>query len=127
MTFRRDGTAGSRIPNDLRSYGPGGPETIMAVIEFTKEDVGKTVVDARGDSVGKIVDTQGGSAYVEPDPGLLDEVKSHLGWRGGMEDNQELLGKYVEEVTADEVRLHGEDARKERTSVRSEADQPDRS
>ncbi len=99
----------------------------MAVIEFTKEDVGKSVVDARGERVGRIVDTQGGAAYVEPDPGLLDEVKSYLGWRDGMEDNQELLGKYVEEVTADEVRLYGEDAREERTSVRSEADQPGRS
>lgn len=78
----------------------------MAVIEFTKEDVGKSVIDASGERVGRIVDTRGGAAYVDPDPDIVDNIKSKLGWRDGDEETYELEGINVEEVTDDRVHLN---------------------
>lgn len=81
----------------------------MATVEFTKDDVGKTVVDANGNPVGKIVDTQGGDAYVDPDPNIIDTVRANLGWDHRDDDDYILTGngtdEHVEAVTDDEVRL----------------------
>lgn len=78
----------------------------MAVIEFTKEDVGKSVVDANGQRMGQIVDTRGGAAYVDPDPDAVDAIKSKLGWNETDDETYEINGKDVEEATDQEVRLH---------------------
>lgn len=77
----------------------------MAVIEFTKDDVGKPVVDSSGERVGRIVDTRGGTAYVDPNPDVVDTVKSKLGWSDADEENYELNGDDVKEVTDEVVRL----------------------
>lgn len=52
----------------------------MAVIEFTKDDVGKAVIASSGERVGQIVEARGGTAYVDPDPDVVDTIKSKLGW-----------------------------------------------
>lgn len=67
----------------------------MAVIGFTKEDVGKPVVDTKGERVGRIVDTRGETAYVDPDPDVVDTIKSKLGWTDTDEENYELDGNDV--------------------------------
>lgn len=77
----------------------------MAVIEFTKDDVGKSVVAAGGGRVGRIVDTRGGTAYVDPEPDVVDTISAKLGWSDADEETYELNGNHVEEVTDDEVRL----------------------
>ena len=77
----------------------------MAVIEFTKEDVGKSVVDANGEQVGQIMDTRGGAAYVDPDPDIVDTIESKLGWGDVDKETYELKGLNVEEVTDDKVHL----------------------
>lgn len=78
----------------------------MAVIEFTKDDVGKSVVDTNGTQVGRIVDTRGGAAYVDPDPDAVDTIKSKLGWNETDDETYEINGKDVEEATDKEVRLN---------------------
>ena len=81
----------------------------MAVFEFTKEDVGKVVVTAEGEEVGRIVDTQGGNAYVDPDPSVAETAEANLGWSDVDDDTYTLTGngvdKPVEKVTEDEVQL----------------------
>lgn len=75
--------------------------------ELTSEDEGKTVI--RGDeTVGRIVDVEGGTAYVDPDPSITDTIMSKLGWSKGEGtdgDSYPLREDSVEEVTGDEVRL----------------------
>lgn len=78
----------------------------MAVIEFTKDDVGKPIVDTSGEHVGRIVDTRGGTAYVDSDPDVVETVKSKLGWSDADEKDYELNGDDVKEVTDEEVRLN---------------------
>lgn len=77
----------------------------MAVIEFTKEDVGKQVVDASGTQVGQVVDTRGGTAYVDPNPDMVDTIRTKLGWGNLDEDAYPLDGNDVEEVTDSKVQL----------------------
>ena len=81
----------------------------MAVFEFTKEDVGKVVVNAQGEEVGRIVDTQGGNAYVDPDPNVTETIRAKLGWSDSDDDTYPLTGNGVDEpvvkVTEDEVHL----------------------
>lgn len=79
----------------------------MAVIEFTKDDVGKAVLDADGNQVGRIVDTEGGTGFVEPDPNVVETIRSKLGWEDRDRDEGEyrLDGDDVTAVTDDTVRL----------------------
>lgn len=83
--------------------------TCMAVFEFTKEDVGKAVLNADGEKVGLIVDTRGGKAYVEPEPNVADTIMAKLGWADRDDDTYELTGNGVDEpvakVTDDAVHL----------------------
>ena len=73
--------------------------------EFTDDDEGKRVVNAEGDEIGRIEAVQGGSAHVNPDPGMTDTLKSKLGWGDADEDTYQLDHENVEEITDDEVRL----------------------
>ena len=50
------------------------------------DDEGKTVVDASGDDVGVVVEVEGETIYVDPDPSMTDKFKSVLGWSDVDED-----------------------------------------
>lgn len=80
-------------------------EEMMAVIEFTKDDVGKSVIAGGKERIGRIVETRGGTAYVDPDPDVADTIRSELGWSDVDEETYPLNGDDVTEVTDDEVRL----------------------
>lgn len=70
----------------------------------TDDDEGKRVVRGQ-DTVGRVVDVEHGTAYVDPDPGLTDTVKSKLGWGDADEDTYPLQDETIEEITDDEIRL----------------------
>ena len=75
---------------------------------FTEDDEGKSVVDVHGDTVGLIEDVENGTAYVDPDPGLAEKIKSRLGWSdedATDADTFALPDQYVDSITDDEVRL----------------------
>jgi hypothetical protein len=72
---------------------------------FTEDDEGKTVVNDQGDEVGIIADVEHGTAYVDPDPGLTDKIKSKLGWDDRDEDTYPLQSESVASVDDDAVRL----------------------
>ena len=67
-----------------------------------ESDEGKTVLSADGEQVGTIDRVEHGTAYVEADEGLLDELTSMLGDDDGAHT---LVGTDVEEGSDDEVRL----------------------
>ncbi|PSP54872.1 hypothetical protein BRC82_07655 [Halobacteriales archaeon QS_1_67_19] len=72
--------------------------------QFTDDDEGKAVV--MGDEkVGMVQEVRGGTAYVDPDPGITDKIKSTLDWGDADEDTYPLEESRVDTITDDEVRL----------------------
>ena len=75
------------------------------MVTFTDDDEGKKVVNQNGEDVGRVVDVRHGTAYVDPDPGMFDTVKSKLGWGDVDEDTYPLQDADVESVDDDRVLL----------------------
>ena len=72
---------------------------------ITEEDVGKSVVNQTGEKIGTVSGVQGGTAYVDPDPGLGDSIKAKLGWDDPSSDDFQLEEQNIESVMDDEIRL----------------------
>ncbi len=70
------------------------------------DDEGKSVVNNSGDEVGRVIEVQHGTAYVEPDAGLTDTVESKLGWGDSNEDSYQLNANSIERVSGDEIHLN---------------------
>jgi hypothetical protein len=70
---------------------------------LTDSDEGKTVVDTAGNEVGTIDRVEHGTAYIDAEEGLLEDLKSMLSDEG--EGTYSLVGTDVEEITDEEVRL----------------------
>lgn len=72
---------------------------------LTDDDEGKKVVNAQGDQIGIVSEVKSGSAYIDPDPGITDKVRSKLGWNDADEDTYMLPSDSIDAVTDDEIRL----------------------
>ncbi|XVH32911.1 PRC-barrel domain containing protein [Haloferacaceae archaeon DSL9] len=72
---------------------------------ITEDEEGKKVVNPAGETVGRIVDVDHGTAYVDPDPSIADTVLSKLGWTSADEDSYPLQEESIDEITDDEIRL----------------------
>jgi len=77
----------------------------MSTVNLTEDDEGKRVTTRDGDEIGMIAEVRGGTAYVDPDPGMLDRIKAELDWGDVDEDTYPIDTADVSEVTDDEVRL----------------------
>jgi hypothetical protein len=66
---------------------------------------GKAVIDENGDKVGIVSEVRHGTAYVDPDPGLTEKLKTKLGWEDKDEEDFPLQEASIEEITDDEIRL----------------------
>ncbi|WP_254536299.1 PRC-barrel domain containing protein [Halomarina litorea] len=77
----------------------------MQQTRFSESDEGKKVVNANGDTVGRIVEVRSGTAYVDPDPSIADTLLSKLGWAEMDEDTYPLRADRISAITDDEVRL----------------------
>lgn len=77
----------------------------MSSTQFTDDDVGKSVVDERGEQIGVVSAVEHGTARVDPDPGITDKIKATLGWEDTDEDTYPLQESAIEQVTDDEIRL----------------------
>lgn len=77
----------------------------MSSARITDDDEGKQVVTSDGDQVGIVQEVRGGTAYVDPDPNMLEQVKAKLDWGDVDEDTYPLDESNVAEVTDDEIRL----------------------
>ena len=74
-------------------------------VTLTEDDEGKNVVNADGDTVGRVTSVEHGKAHVDPDPGLADTIRSKLGWGDADEDNYQLDASSIESVSDNEIRL----------------------
>ncbi|QLG27159.1 hypothetical protein HUG10_06205 [Halorarum halophilum] len=72
---------------------------------LTEDDEGKPVVDAGGEAVGMVEEVSGSTAYIDPEPGLVDRIKTTLGWGDADEGNYPIEDENIDRVTDDEVRL----------------------
>jgi|AntRauMinimDraft_3_1070383.scaffolds.fasta_scaffold01840_3 hypothetical protein len=74
-------------------------------VTLTADDEGKSVVNATGDTIGRVVSVEHGNAYVDPDPGLTDTIRSKLGWGEAGQDNYQLDAASIESVSDNEIHL----------------------
>ena len=72
---------------------------------FTEDDEGKSVMDANGDEIGMVNRVHGGDAFVDPDPGITDAIRSKLGWGQANKDEYRLESYRVDQITDDEIHL----------------------
>ena len=79
--------------------------TAMTRTTVTDEDKGKKVVNANGDVIGQVSGTRGGTAFVDPDPGVTEQIMSKLGWSDIDDDDYRLDESKIETITDDEIRL----------------------
>jgi hypothetical protein len=73
-------------------------------------DQGKRVFDRDGNEVGIVeaVDGDDERLYVDPDPGLLDEVKSELGWGSQEADDYVIVPSQVASREGHQIVVYGE-------------------
>lgn len=74
-------------------------------VTLTEDDEGKSVINNSGETLGRVIKVEHGTAHVKPDPGLTDTIKSKLGWAESDEDTYELDASNVESVSDDEIHL----------------------
>lgn len=72
---------------------------------LSEDDVGKTVVNRSGETIGRVTNVEGGTAFVDPDPGITDTIKAKLGWEDVEGDDYRLDTSEIDRVTDDEIRL----------------------
>lgn len=72
---------------------------------ITDADEGKDVVNTDDEQVGVVAEVRQGTAYVEPDPDLTDELKATLGMDNTDESAYALPDDRIGTVTDDEIRL----------------------
>ena len=96
-------------PIGVTEYGPAtDAEMTRDESERTKitaDDEGKTVVAADGHTVGMVEEVKDGKAYVNPEPGLVTQIKTKLGWGSADDEDFALEDESVERITDTEVEL----------------------
>ncbi|NHN57725.1 MULTISPECIES: PRC-barrel domain containing protein [Halorussus] len=76
-------------------------------MEFTEADEGASVFDADREKIGVVTEVREGTAYVEPDPSLAEELKAKLDWGSheADEDAYALKSGWIDEIEDGEVLL----------------------
>lgn len=72
---------------------------------ITDDEVGKEVVDSSGNKVGMVSEVRGGTAYVDPDPGLTDQLRGKLDWGDADEEDYPIESSRVRRITDDRIEL----------------------
>ncbi|MCL9818508.1 PRC-barrel domain containing protein [Natronocalculus amylovorans] len=73
--------------------------------QLTSSDEGKKVINQNGETIGMVSKVSGGTAHVDPDPGVTDKVKSMLGWDDAEEGDYALSNHQIDRVTDDEIHV----------------------
>jgi len=71
----------------------------------TEHDVGKPIVDDGDNRLGRVAAVTGNEVEIDPNPDLLDRVKSRLGWKDRDDDTYRIDADRVRRVTDGEVRV----------------------
>jgi len=73
--------------------------------KISADDEGKRVVNSKGKKIGMVTQVKNGAAYVDPDPGIADSIRSKLGWGDADADDYRLESRRIAKITDDEVRV----------------------
>jgi len=71
--------------------------------QATERDVGKRIVDADENQLGRVAAVTGNELEVDPDPDVLDRIKARFGWKDRDDDTHRIDADRVRAVTDDEV------------------------
>ena len=74
-------------------------------VTITEAEKGKKVVNQHGDSIGRVVEVDNGTAHVDPDPDITDTIMSKIGWSSDDEGTYALEPQAVDRITDNEIRL----------------------
>lgn len=88
-----EGSETDAVPPEGRDRG---------TVVLSDDEVGKTVVDASGESVGTVTGAETEKLRVEPDPNLAERLLAKLGWGEG---EQRVSAEAIEEIREDEIVL----------------------
>lgn len=69
----------------------------------TERDVGKPILDDEDNRLGRVAAVTGNEVEIDPNPDLLDRVKSRFGWKDRDDDTYRIDADRVRRVTDDEV------------------------
>lgn len=94
--------AGTAGPRGTADTGDTGRRTIR------DDDEGKPVFNERGERVGIVAEVDHGTAHVDPNPGLADQIKAKLGWGDVDDDTYPLQEETIERISDDGVHLRGD-------------------
>jgi len=92
-------------PNRGRTDPSTDGEPRMTDARLTASDEGKRVVNANGDKIGMLTEVRGETAYLDPDPGMTEKVKSMLDMTDADAGDFTISGTAIDTITDDEVRL----------------------
>ena len=74
-------------------------------VTLTGDDEGKPVITSNGDQIGSIATVERGKAYVDPNPGLTDTIRSKLGSNESDETDYLLNTSSLNTIARWDVRL----------------------
>lgn len=69
---------------------------------------GRRVVNEDGEEIGIVTEVREGTAYVDPEPGMVESLRSKLGWGDADQDDYPLPEGAIERVTDEEVHVRRE-------------------
>jgi hypothetical protein len=109
-----DGETGTerKTETETEADGPAGIGTGTATVDVSTVDAsdqGKRVFDRDGNEVGIVeaVDEDDERLYVDPDPGLLDEVKTELGWGSQDADDHVIVPSQIASREGHQIVVYG--------------------
>ncbi|MDF9744550.1 hypothetical protein [Natrinema salsiterrestre] len=73
---------------------------------LTDDDVGKTVVDPDGKELGIVATVDDGTAHVDPNPSVAEQLLASVGWEGEDEEDYVVTEDMLERID-NEVVLRG--------------------
>ncbi|WP_224268412.1 PRC-barrel domain containing protein [Haloprofundus salinisoli] len=76
--------------------------------DLTDDDEGKPLLDGSGEHVGFVADVEDGTAHVDPDRDLDDELKQRLGWGPSESETYSLRHDAIDRVTEEVIRLRAD-------------------
>lgn len=76
--------------------------------EITEEHEGISVFNADERRIGIIASVENGTAYVNPDPNIVEEFGAKLGWGNVDQETHPLGEEQIATVTDDEIILRGD-------------------
>ncbi|PSP89632.1 hypothetical protein BRC90_04730 [Halobacteriales archaeon QS_4_69_34] len=77
-------------------------------IGITADHEGNPVFNADEQRIGIVASVEHGTAYVNPDPNILEEFGAKFGWERSDQETHPLAEEQIETVTDDEIVLRSD-------------------